>query len=155
MVRATCGIAPDGGPGEPAREAPRFAAVETLRQVGRVQGKVVEAAFEPGYVPGSEPLLAFHRELVDPYLGAPSGTGLPLGSQRRATALFQALKGRLRAEAYPVVDRLADLCDQRRQFDLQARMHGWLYTWLGLHVALSVALLILMIAHIFLALRYV
>jgi hypothetical protein len=155
MVRATCGVAPEAGPGGPVRESPRLAAVEALRQVGRVQGKVIEAAVEPVYVPESEPLLAFHRELVDPYLGAASGTGLPLGSQRRAAALFQVLKGRLRAEAHPVVDRLADLCDQRRQFDLQARLNDWLYTWLGLHVALSVALFLLMIAHIFLALKYV
>ena len=54
----------------------------------------------------------------------------------------------------PVVDRLADLCEQRRQFDLQARLHNWLHAWLGVHVALSVALVLLMVVHIVLALKY-
>jgi hypothetical protein len=61
------------------------------------------------------------------------------------------LKDRLRPEVHPVVDRLEDLCEQRRQFDLQARLHGWLFTWLGVHVALSVW----MVVPIFLALKYV
>ena len=53
-----------------------------------------------------------------------------------------------------MVDRLADLCDQRRQFDLQARLHFWLHSWLGAHVALSVALTLLMFVHAVLALKY-
>jgi hypothetical protein len=152
IVRATCGDSPAG---EAASDATAVVTIETVRQVGRVRGKVVSATFEVGFVPESEPLLAFHLELVEPFLSAKSGKGLRLGSERRASALFDALKGRLSPEAHPVVDRLADLCDQRRQFDLQARLHGWLYTWLGVHVALSVALLVLMIAHVFLALKYV
>jgi hypothetical protein len=155
LVRATCGRAPAAGSAEAEGEAPSFVAVETVRQVGRTQGKVVQPGIEAVYVPESEPLLTFYRDLVDPYLRAKSGTDLPLGSQRRAEALFQALKGGLRSDAHPAVDRLASLCDQRRQFDLQARLHGWLFTWLGIHVAISVALVILMIVHIFLALKYV
>jgi hypothetical protein len=157
MVRATCGEPKGDGTGEVAREAPGLVAIGAVRQVGRVQGKVVQAGFEAGYVPESGPLLAFYRDLIEPYLRAKSGTGmgLPLSSARRAAALFQALKDRLPPRAHPVVDRLADLCDQRRQFDLQARLHHWLFTWLGVHVALSVALLILMAVHVFLALKYV
>ena len=155
MVRATCGVTLTDGRGEAAREAPGFVAVGIVRQVGRIQGKVVQAAFEAVFVPESEPLLAFYREQVEPYLCARDGTGHPLGSARGTAALFQALKGHLRAEAHPVVDRLVDLCDQRRQFDLQIRLHSWLFTWLGIHVALSVALLVLMIVHVFLALKYV
>ena len=126
-----------------------------MRQVGRTQGKVVQPGVEAVYVPESEPLLAFYRDLVYPYLLAKSGTDLPLGSPRRAEALFQALKAGLRPEAHPAADRLASLCDQRRQFDLQVRLHAWLFTWLGIHVAISVALLILMFVHIFLAMKYV
>ena len=50
--------------------------------------------------------------------------------------------------------RRYSLCDQRRQFDLQSRMHFWLHAWLGVHVALSVALTVLMIVHAVLALEY-
>jgi hypothetical protein len=157
LVSVTCGRAPDdtGGAGARAGAAPAFLAVGTVRQAGRVQGKVVEVGVEVGYVPDSGPLLAFYREQVGPYLRARSGTSLALGSPARAAALFSTLKTAVPPEAHPVVDRLADLCDQRRQFDLQARLHGWLHTWLAVHVALSVALLVLMIVHIFLALKYV
>jgi hypothetical protein len=162
LVGMTCGRAPDdtggagvgGGSAVQAEAGPTYVAVGTLRQAGRVQGKVVEVGVAVGYVPDSEPLLAFYRERVDPYLRARSGTRLALGSPGRAAALFSALKTDLRPEAHPIVDRLADLCDQRRQFDLQARLHGWLHTWLAVHVALSVALLVLMVVHIFLALKY-
>jgi hypothetical protein len=126
-----------------------------MRQVGRVQGKVVQVGIEAGYVQESEPLLVFFQNQIEPYLRAKSGTRMPLGSPKRAASLFQALKARLRIEAHPVADCLADLCDQRRQFDLQARLHRWLFTWLGVHVALSVALLVLMAVHIWLALKYV
>ncbi len=151
IVIATCGESRDLGLGE----APGGAAIETVRQVGRVEGKVVQAGFEASYVPDSQPLLAFYRDLVEPYLHAGSGKASPLDSTRRAAALFQALKGRLRPEAHTAVDHLAEICDHRRQFDLQARLHSWLYTWLGIHVALSVALLVLMVFHVFLALKYV
>jgi hypothetical protein len=163
LVDATCGttlvgsVSDPGGGGPPDRAGPSppFLAVESVRQVGRVQGKVVEVGIEAGYVPGSEPLLAFFRDQVDPYLRARRGTSLPLGTPGRSAALFRSLKTSLRPEAHPVVDHLADLCDRRRQFDLQERLYGWLYTWLVIHVALSTALFVLMFVHIYLALRYV
>jgi hypothetical protein len=163
LVAVTCGQSPvDGlgdavgsGPSDLAGASLSFVSVGTMRQAGRVQGKVVEVGVRTVYVPQSEPLFAFYRDQVAPYLNAKSGTRLLLGSPRRAAPLFQALKTALNPAAHPVVDRLADLCDQRRQFDLQARLHGWLFTWLGIHVALSTALVILMIVHIVLALKYV
>ncbi len=153
MVEVVCGIAPSESVA--AGEARGMVAVETVRQVGRVQGLVVEAELEAEFTPGSESLLEFHRRHVDPYLSAPVGTALELGSPRQAVLLFEEVKRQIRPSAHPVVDRLADLCNQRRQFDLQLRLHRLLHTWLGVHVALSVALFVLMIAHIFLAMKYV
>jgi hypothetical protein len=163
LVDATCGRTPAGEADDAAEPAPPdrggvrppLVSIEAVRQAARVRGKVVEPGIEAGYVPGSEPLLAFFRDQVDPYLCAESGTGHPLGSRGRAASLFQALKTDLRPEAHPVVDHLADLCDRRRQFDLQRRLNGWLYTWLAIHLALSTALLVLMFAHIYLTLKYV
>jgi hypothetical protein len=129
-------------------------AVASVRQVGRLQGKVVQAGIRANWVPGSEPLLSFYRDQVEPYLRALSGARMPLGRAAQSRALFDALKTRLPASAHPVAERLADFCDQRRQFDLQARMHFWLHSWLAAHVALSVALTLLMIVHAVLALKY-
>jgi hypothetical protein len=161
LVALTCGQSeriPQGDalavPGAIAGDSPSFFSVGTVRQIGHVQGKVVQVGLEAGWVSGSEPLLAFYQDKIEPYLGATSGTRLALGSPKQAESLFAALKKRVGPDAYPVVDRLADLCEQRRQFDLQSRLHLWLHSWLAAHVALSVGLTILMVVHAVLALKY-
>jgi hypothetical protein len=161
LVGLTCGLSGAAGRGAGGLtgridgDAPSFVSVGTVRQVGRVQGKVVQVGIEAGYVPESEALLAFFQEHVEPYLQFPLRARLALVSPKRAASMFQSLKACLRPDAHHVVDCLADLCDQRRQFELQARLHRWLHSWLGVHVALSVALLGLMLVHVFLALKYV
>ncbi len=159
LVEVTCGD-PASSEGErtmPADANPTLTSrvgSGSVRQVGRVQGKVVQSSTQAGWVPGSEALKSFHRDQVDPYLGARSGTRMLLGSRAQSRAMFHALETRLPEAAREVAQRLADLCDQRRQFDLQARLHFWLHAWLGVHVALSVALTLLMIIHAVLALEY-
>jgi hypothetical protein len=163
LVEITCGRAPaaaDGTNGQAmaasaATTAPAYASVGSVRQVGRTQGKVVTAEIEARLVPGSDALFAFYRDQVEPYLRARSGRRLLLGKSSQALAMFDAIKTRLPQDAHPVVSRLADLCHQRRQFDLQARLHFWLHSWLGVHIALSVALTLLMIVHAILALKYI
>ena len=51
------------------------------------------------------------------------------------------------------VRRLEELCAARRQYDLQARIHGWLHNWLMLHLPLSVALIVLMFIHVWTAVK--
>jgi hypothetical protein len=161
LVAVTCGSAPgrEAGNGgfsaKRANDSSSSMSVATLRRVGWVQGKVAQPGIEPVRVPNSEALLAFYQDQIEPFLRATSVAKHSLGSSPQADRLFRELKIRLRAEAHPVVDRLAGLCDQRRQFDLEARLHTWLHAWLGVHVALSVALVLLMFVHIALALKYV
>jgi hypothetical protein len=69
--------------------------------------------------------------------------------------LFHEIKGRLAPEAHVVADRLEELCNRRRQFDLQRRLHRWLHLWMGIHLGASFALLVLMLVHGYLALKYV
>lgn len=162
LVEITCGRSPLDGEGAPGQAkgaeavpaAVSYAFVGSVRQVGRVQGKMGNVEIGVRLVPGSDALLNFYRDQVDPYLRARSGRRLRLGSSTEALAMFQALKTRLPQDAHDVVDRLADLCQQRRQFDLQARLHVWLHSWLGAHVAFSVALTLLMFVHAALALTY-
>jgi hypothetical protein len=52
------------------------------------------------------------------------------------------------------LDRLQGLCDEARQLALQRRLHGWLHGWLFVHAPLSLALFVLVAAHIVFALRY-
>jgi hypothetical protein len=161
LVGATCGRSPRRGEGggedgdERADDAPPYMAVEAVRRAGRLTGKVVQVGIKARFVPESEPLLAFFQEEIEPYLRVKSASGLALASPKRAASMFEDLKVKLRREAHDVVDKLADLCDQRRQFELQSRLHGWLFVWLAVHVGLSVALVLLMFAHVVLSLKYV
>ena len=46
------------------------------------------------------------------------------------------------------------LCQRRRQLNLQQIIHFWLHNWLAVHLPLSVALVVLLVGHIWFALRY-
>jgi hypothetical protein len=163
LVEITCGRAPADGEGENGQDMvgvgataqPSYTAVGSARQVGRIQGKMFNTEIEAKFVPGSDALFAFYRDQIEPYLRARSGRRLPLGKPAQALAMFEAMKIRLPLDARPVVNALAELCHQRRQFDLQARLHFWLHSWLGVHVALSLALTLLMFVHVILALKYI
>ncbi len=52
------------------------------------------------------------------------------------------------------VSQLASLCEERRQLAEQERLHHWLHAWLLFHIPLSVALLVLAVAHVVAALYY-
>ena len=119
-----------------------------------MQGKVLRTRSQVRRVPGSEPLLQVFEETVSPFLRAKGPSGSPLAVAKRASAWFRNLKTWLDPAAHGVVDLLQDVCDQKRQFDRQTRLHAWLHAWLCVHLPLSVALLILMLAHIYFALKY-
>ncbi len=125
LVDQTCGQSTSAGgnramPAEAGVAPGSHVAVGSVRQVGRVagQGRASEHR-RPDWVAGSEALLSFYGDQVEPYLRAGSGTKMPLGRATQSRAMFQALKTRLPVAAHPAAERLADFCDQRRQFDLQ------------------------------------
>ena len=47
-----------------------------------------------------------------------------------------------------------DLCESRRQLGEQERIHRWLHNWLYVHLPLSLALVILMFVHVWVALKF-
>ena len=160
LVLATCGPAEGESPIEAiTEEAERASGVVPLtigavRSAGRVQGKVLmtRAAVTP--VAGAEPLRVFFHETLNPYLKDGKKARSPLAQGSRAEAMFQTLRTRLPPEAHATLGILENLCEQRRQLDVQARLHFWLHNWLLIHLPLSAALLVLMIVHVFVALKY-
>jgi hypothetical protein len=158
LVRITCGQGDRGltmADGTALSQADQtFLVIGAVRSAGRVQGKVLQTRTQAMSVLGSEPLLLFFEEHIVPFFQARKVAHLPLGSSKQAAAMFRELKTLLDPDAHGVVDTLESLCDQRRQFARQARLHFWLHAWLSVHLPLSVALLVLMIIHVVYALKY-
>ena len=77
-----------------------------------------------------------------------------LGSRQRNQWFFDDLRQRSPPELRELVGQLDELCERRRQLNVQGRLHFWLHNWLWLHLPLSWALLILLAAHVLFALRF-
>jgi hypothetical protein len=156
LVETTCGPAP-GEEFKPLA-TPEVAGgahlvVGAVRSVGRVQGKVLETRTQVAPVPDCEPLRDFFRQSIAPFLKKGSRYS-PLYYPNRAEIMFRDLKVKVPAGAHKAIDTLASFCEQRRQFDYQSRLHFWLHCWLWVHLPLSVALVVLMAVHIWVALKY-
>ena len=102
----------------------------------------------------SDPLLGFIEQHIVPYLEAKKVDRVQLRSSAQSAILFRDLKLRVDKSAHETVDRLEKMCDRRRQLPKQARLHNWLNLWLCIHLSLSVALLILLVFHVYYALKY-
>lgn len=105
-------------------------------------------------LPGTDVIAGFFDTQARAYLvGETRPPGLRSG--RRAAAVFTALAMSTPATCHPRLDDLRALCDLRRQLDIQTRLHWWLHNWVWVHLPLSVALVGLLVAHIYTALRYI
>jgi hypothetical protein len=78
----------------------------------------------------------------------------PLAQPNKAEGIFEEIRNKLSLETHEAIDILENLCDQRRQLDRQDTLHRWLHNWLIIHLPLSVALVVLMFVHIWVALKY-
>jgi hypothetical protein len=159
VVRAACGPRPgeqdDAGRAKAVDAAPApFLVVGAVRRVGRVQGKVLLTQVPTRPIPGAEPLRDAFHDTIEPFLGRPSVAATALGVRARAAQFFEDLRTRVPPEAHPAVDALEGMCEQRRQWDEQARLHRRLHGWLWVHFPLSVALVVLMALHAWAALKY-
>ena len=105
--------------------------------------------------PRAEELKSFYLEDVRPFLSWNGDRGGRLGEHAAAGRIFAGMRARLPEELHPPLADLEGCCEQRRQFTLQSRIHHWLHYWLMLHIPVSIALLVLVVAHVIVALRVV
>ncbi len=112
--------------------------------------KSMTIATEPA--PGSERLLEFYQHQVRPFL---------LGEKHRRgnvhsmlETMFSQMYVVLAGDFHTVLDRLHEICEERRQIEVQQRLHRWLHGWLLVHVPLGLALLVLGAIHAIMSLRY-
>jgi hypothetical protein len=77
-----------------------------------------------------------------------------LGDRRTSDDLFRLLKVNSSEKLRARVEDMQQWCNDRRNMDLQVRLHHWLHGWLFLHVPLSFALLVMTAWHIYIALLF-
>lgn len=167
LVVATCGPSddptmPDVDPEDDEAESIAdedeqdvgYVTVGAVRSAGRTQGMVLQTRVPTAPVPESEALRVFFHKVALPYLRTGEASGSPLRFKSRAEAVFRDLRTRVAPGAHATVDSLENVCEQRRQHDLQRRLHVWLHNWLLVHLPLSIALVLLMFVHVFFTLKY-
>jgi hypothetical protein len=131
-----------------------YVTIGAMRRIGAVRGRVWQTQTAISAVPDSGVLQTAFVSTIRPFLLDGRRSGSALANELQAANFFAGLRNKLPAPAHIAVDHLEGVCDQRRQFDLQARLHAWLPGWLWIHLPLSVALVLLMFVHIFVAVKY-
>jgi hypothetical protein len=122
------------------------------RQVGpQVQRRPHPASQQRTVVPSAAIRDAMTRD-IEPFLR--QGSSAALGSRQRNQWYFEDLRQRVPRELRGLADQLEELCERRRQLNVQQRLHFWLHNWLWLHLPLSMALIVLLLGHIALAMRF-
>lgn len=135
-------------------ESQTYHVLSVTQSLGEIQGKVFHTKSRESFVQHSPELIDFFTEYVDPFLQPGSVASLPLADSAHANNLFEQLRRNVDPKLRPTVKQLQELCDQRRQLVRQAQLHWLLHGWLLVHLPLSVALVALLFAHAFVALRY-
>ena len=160
LVLLACG-GQDEWPGHPP-QAVEAAAVAAggghihgaRRQTGlQVQRSPHPASDLPPSIPSPAIQNALARD-VAPFLETGASDRGMLGPRERNTWYFDDLRLRVAPELRTLVGQLEELCERRRQLNLQRRIHVWLHNWLWLHLPLSLALVVLLVVHVVFALRF-
>jgi hypothetical protein len=105
-------------------------------------------------VPEGAALKESYVSIIRPYLGVELPSDGRLATEAGATELFQHLRLTVPPSLHSQIQELEVICDERRQLAQQKRLHHWLHGWLMVHVPLSMALLLLAIAHAVMSIRY-
>lgn len=161
LIRATCGPAPgqtavdDDFDDEEDDGTVNHLTVGAVRTVGDVRGKVLETKAPAAAIPGAEPLRAIYQQKIAPYiLEGGKKSHSPLARTSDSNSFFRDLRSRFDPAAHDAINVLEGFCNQRRQLDLQGRLHVWLHGWLLVHLPLSMALIALMFIHVYVALKF-
>ncbi len=131
-----------------------YAVVTGFRAMTGIQGKVLETVPIYSVIPGTREISRRFFKDLRPYLLEGAAGGSPLARPLESARFFESLRAASPAAATSLIDQLRLVSDNRRQFDLQARIHRWLHGWLLVHVPVSVVLGVLLVIHVPVALWY-
>ncbi len=162
-LRVACGASPFEQPADAIEQAEEDAdggkpgasavIVGAVREVGRVRGRTISTATLTAAKEDHKTLWVAFREM-QPYLIEGKQVRSPLRDDLDAQRWFIALRKSCHPGSEQVIALLEQARNQRRQFDVQRSIHRWLHAWIPFHVGLSVAVTILLIAHVWTALKY-
>jgi hypothetical protein len=96
----------------------------------------------------------FYEQQMLPYLKQAGAWGSVLANNNASAATFKNLRTLLPVTVHEALNDLENICHEKRQIDLQARLHRILHGWLFVHIPLSYALLVMGAIHAVVALRY-
>jgi hypothetical protein len=138
------------------RRSSKFVMAGAPRRVGTMVERLPRARQEsPQELVVPEMLREAVAREIEPFLRSGRSPERGLNTTQRCTWYFEELKRRINdRELQAVVSQLEQLCDRRRQMNLQQTLHWWLHGWLSIHLPLAMILLILLVGHIWFALRY-
>jgi hypothetical protein len=120
-----------------------------------IKGTVMNLAASQVGLGAKVQLQEFYESQVLPFLSGPFRRSALLAKPLQAENAFARLKALPGlAEVKAQIEEMELLCAERRQLAEQERLHHLLHGWLLLHVPLSVALLILGVAHAVVSLYY-
>ncbi|WP_235033416.1 hypothetical protein [Rubripirellula obstinata] len=127
--------------------------VGAVRQAGKTSGRTLETR-QMNRAKEDSVTLWNALDEIRPFLLHGKRELTPVTDTNEASAWFRRLRTACSEEGQEIIDILMSLCNQRRQFDIQARVHHWLHTWIPIHIALSIAVTGLLAAHVWTALKY-
>lgn len=127
--------------------------VGAVRQAGRTRGRTLQTRRVADASADRDALWTALSE-IQPFLLHGKTAETPVTERPQATGWFRRLRTVCGPESQDIVHDMESMCDQRRQFDTQQIVHRWLHTWIPIHIGLSVAVTILLAAHVWTALKY-
>jgi len=100
---------------------------------------------------GSGPLKKFYLAEVGGFLKDGRGR---LANVASRDAVFSHMKMLLPPTLHATLEQLEQLCEERRQLQVQVRLHHWMHGWLIVHLPCAAALIVLSIVHAVASLYY-
>jgi hypothetical protein len=126
--------------------------------VARRVGTVVTTSLHPeltrpARISAPQLVLALTQE-IEPYLRSGRSSSGFLGTSTKVGRYFDNLRQKSPAAVRSAIDQLETLCRRRSELARQERLQFWLDAWLLVHLPLSIALVVLLAGHVYLALRF-
>ncbi len=128
--------------------------VGVARRVGTVVPQSLDPDLtRPARIAAPQLTVAMQQE-IEPYLRSGRSSSGLLGTRTKTRQYFDDLRQKSPAAVRPTIDQIEALCRRRSELAVQERLQFWLHAWLLVHLPLSIALVVLLAGHVYLALRF-